>query len=102
VEPHQAGLRLGNRFSRDEKDPSVVTATGLIERIDVDSGATRVKICCSTIYGEVAFTRDEQALVNAGHWPRIRDVNSGGRIGVLTPSRESFTASVSILFKGVF
>jgi WD40 repeat protein len=79
------------RFSRDGKNLLVVTGTGLIERIDADSGATRVTICCSTIYGEVAFTPDEQAIVNAGHWPGIWDVNSGGRIGLLTPNRESFT-----------
>jgi WD40 repeat protein len=79
------------RFSRDGKNLLVVTGTGLIERIDADSGATRVTICCSTIYGDVAFTSDEQAIVNAGHRPGIWDVNSGRRIGVLTPTRESFT-----------
>ena len=79
------------RFSRDGQTVLVVTGAGLIETIDRRSGALRLKVCCSSIYGEAIFTPDGQTIANAGHWPGLWDARSGRPIGKLTASREFFT-----------
>ena len=66
----------------------VVTGAGTIELLDARSGATRLTICCSTVYGEVAFTPDERSIVNAGHWPGLWDSRSGQLIARLTKDRQ--------------
>jgi WD40 repeat protein len=76
------------RFSRDGQTVLVVTGTGMIELLDARSGATRLNICCSTVYGEVAFTPDERSIANAGHWPGIWDARSGQLIARLTKERQ--------------
>ncbi len=76
------------RFSRDGQTLLVIDGTGAIQRIDASSGATRVRVCCSSVYGEVAFTPDGQFIVNAGHWPRIWDAGSGELARQLTTSRQ--------------
>jgi WD40 repeat protein len=65
-----------------------VAGAGTIELLDARSGATRLTICCSTVYGEVAFTPDERSIVNAGHWPGLWDSRSGQLIARLTKDRQ--------------
>jgi WD40 repeat protein len=76
------------RFSRDGQTVLVVTGDGLIELLDASSGAKRLKICCSTVYGEVAFTPDQRGIANAGHWPALWDSHSGQLIARLTKDRQ--------------
>ena len=76
------------RFSRDGKTVLFVTGDGAIELLDTSSGATRLKICCSTVYGEVAFTPDERSIANAGHWPGLWDARSGQLVARLTKDRQ--------------
>jgi WD40 repeat protein len=87
------------RFSRDGETVLVVTGAGTIELLDARSGATRLTICCSTVYGEVAFTPDERSIVNAGHWPGLWDSRSGQLIARLTKDRQ-FHAFGPIAFVG--
>jgi WD40 repeat protein len=79
------------RFSRDGQNLLVITGAGLTETIDARSGAVRLRVCCSSIYGEVTFTPDGQAIVNAGHWPGLWDARSGQLLGRLTANREFYT-----------
>jgi WD40 repeat protein len=79
------------RFSLDGQDLLVVTGTGVIETIDTLSGAVRLKICCSSIYGDAVFTPDGREIANAGHWPRLWDASSGRLIAELTADREVST-----------
>jgi WD40 repeat protein len=79
------------RFSRDGQTVLVITGTAVIETLDAHSGATRLKVCCSSIYGEVTFTPDGQAIANAGHWPSIWDARSGQLVGRLTTNRQFYT-----------
>jgi WD40 repeat protein len=76
------------RFSRDGQTVLVVTGAGRIELLDTRSGATRLSICCSTVYGEAAFTQDERCIANAGHWPALWDSRSGQLIARLTKDRQ--------------
>ncbi len=79
------------RFSREGQTILFITGTGVIETADTHSGAKRLQICCSSIYGEVAFTLDGQAIANAGHWPRLWDSRSGQLIARLTEDRQFST-----------
>jgi WD40 repeat protein len=76
------------RFSRDGQTVLVVTGAGRIELLDARSGATRLSICCSTVYGEAAFTPDERSIANAGHWPGLWDSRSGQLMARLTKDRQ--------------
>ena len=76
------------RFSRDGQTVLTVTGAGTIELLDARSGATQLKICCSTVYGELAFTPDERSIVNAGHWLGLWDSHSGQLIARLTKDRQ--------------
>lgn len=78
------------RFSQDGQSLLVITGSSLIETIDVNTGALRVKACCSSIYGEAVFTPDGQTVANAGHWPSLWDARSGQLIGRLTAQREFY------------
>jgi WD40 repeat protein len=75
----------------DGQDLLVITGTGVIETIDAHSGAERLKVCCSSIYGDAVFTPDGQEIANAGHWPRLWDASSGRLIATLTADREVST-----------
>jgi WD40 repeat protein len=79
------------RFSQDGQTLLVITAASLIETIDTQSGALRLKICCDSYYGEVAFTPDGQDIANAGHWPRLWDARSGRLVAALAANREITT-----------
>ena len=87
------------RFSRDGQTVLVITGTSVIETVDAHSGATRLKVCCTSIYGEVTFTPDGRAIANAGHWPGVWDARSGQLVGRLTPDRQFYTFR-SIAFDG--
>jgi WD40 repeat protein len=79
------------RFSHDGKSLLVISGGGTIEVLDSRSGATQLNICCSTVYGEVAFTPDESIIANAGHWPALWNSRSGRLIARLTKDREFYT-----------
>jgi WD40 repeat protein len=79
------------RFSNDQQNLLIITGRGTIEVLDSESGAMRLNICCSTIYGEVTFTPDERSIATAGHWPRLWDSRSGQLITRLTKDRELYT-----------
>jgi WD40 repeat protein len=79
------------RFSRDGQILLIITGAGVIETIDMHSGALRLKVCCSSIYGEAVFTPDGAAIANAGHWPSLWDARSGRLVGRLTTNREFYT-----------
>lgn len=79
------------RFTKDGQTVLVIAGDGEIETLDAHSGATRLKVCCSSIYGEVAFTPDEMAIANAGHWPSVWDARSGQLLGRLTTNRQFST-----------
>ncbi len=79
------------RFSQDGQTLLVITAASLIETIDSQSGALRLKICCDSYYGEVVFTPDGQTIANAGHWPRLWDARSGRLVAALAAHREIAT-----------
>jgi WD40 repeat protein len=79
------------RFSREGQTLLVVAGAGLIETIDRRSGALQLRVCCSSVYGEVAFTPDGQTIASAGHWPSFWDVHSGKLAGRLTADRQFMT-----------
>jgi WD40 repeat protein len=79
------------RFSLDGQDLLVITGNSVIETIDAHSGAVRLKVCCSSIYGDAVFTPDGQEIANAGHWPRLWDARSGRLLAPLTANREIST-----------
>jgi WD40 repeat protein len=76
------------RFSRDGQKLLVVNGRSVMETIDSHSGALQLKVCCSSIYGDAAFTPDGQAFANAGHWPGLWDARTGRLLGRLTANRE--------------
>ncbi len=76
------------RFSPDGHNLLVITGNGVIQTIDEHSGAVRLKVCCSSIYGDAVFTPDGQEIANAGHWPRLWDARSGRLVAPLTANRE--------------
>jgi WD40 repeat protein len=87
------------RFTRDGQAVLVIVGNGEIETLDAHSGATRLRMCCSSIYGEVTFTPDGKAIANAGHWPSLWDARSGKLLGHLTENRQFFTFR-SVAFDG--
>ena len=78
------------RFSLNGQDLLVITGNGVIQTIDGHSGAMRLKVCCSSIYGDVVFTPDGLEIAGAGHWPSLWDARSGGLIATLTADREFY------------
>ena len=76
------------RFSADGASLVAIAGSGEVEVIDAASGASRVRICCSTVYGEVAFTPDGRSIAVAGHRPSLWDAGTGRLLARLTPERE--------------
>jgi len=77
------------RYSQDGASVLVITGSSAIELLDAQSGAPRFSVCCSTIYGEVAFTPDGGTVVNAGHWPRLWSARNGQMVGQLLPTQRT-------------
>jgi WD40 repeat protein len=95
------------RFTADGHAVLVITGRGAIQVIDAATGRTKTNMCCSTIYGEVAFSPDETLIFNAGHWPGIWRSQSGGLVTRLTKAREfeafgpvAFDVSRSLVYMG--
>ena len=76
------------RFSSDGSRLLTITGLATIEVLDSGSGELQLKICCSTIYGEAAFSPDGSMIVTAGHWPALRNFRSGNLLRRLTGDRE--------------
>jgi WD40 repeat protein len=79
------------RFTADGRSILTITGRGAIEAIEVATGKATLKGCCSTIYGEVAFSPDDSLILSAGHWPAIWDFRSGVLVTRLTKTREFLT-----------
>lgn len=75
------------RFSLDGQDLLVITGNGVIGIIDAHSGAVRLKMCCSSVYGDAVLTPDGQEIANGGHWPRLWDALSGRLVAPLPSNR---------------
>jgi WD40 repeat protein len=63
----------------------------MIETVNAHSGAIELKVCCSSIMGDVgeaAFTPDGEAIANAGQWPGLWDARSGQYLGRLPTDSE--------------
>jgi WD40 repeat protein len=76
------------RFSQDGQKLLVINGRSVMETIDAHSGLLLLKVCCSTIYGDAAFTPDGQDFANAGHWPGLWDAHDGRLLGRFTIHRE--------------
>jgi WD40 repeat protein len=85
------------RFSSDGRRLLTTTGAATIEVFDADSGELQLKICCSTIGGDAAFSPDGSMIVTAGHWPALWGARSGQLIRRLTGDRE-FLTFLSIAF----
>lgn len=79
------------RFTNDGRGLLAITGRGSIEVIELATRRTTFKACCSTIYGEVAFSPDDGFIFSAGHHPSIWDTRSGDLLARLTKAREFYT-----------
>src|SRR5260370_26524606 len=79
------------RFTTDGRSILTITGRGAIETIEIATGKAILKACCSTIYGEVAFSPDDSLIISAGHRPAIWDSRSGVLVTRLTKTREFLT-----------
>ena len=79
------------RFTEDGQSILSIIGLGEIAIFDVPNGRQSLKVCCSTIYGEVAFANGDSRIVAAGHWPSIWDRESGALRNRLTATRETMT-----------
>ena len=79
------------RFSSDGKFLLTITGQATIETLDAESGELQLKVCCSTIGGEIALSPDGTLIVTAGHWPALWDARSGQLVRRLTRDREFLT-----------
>jgi WD40 repeat protein len=61
------------RFNKAGTEHLTITGRAEIHLIDLKSRATITTICCSSIYGEVAFSPNDDLIFNAGHWPGAWD-----------------------------
>jgi hypothetical protein len=75
------------RFSADGREVLVITGQSLLEVIEIATRRTTLKACCSSIYGEVAFSPDDAFIFNAGHHPSVWDARSGRLVTRLTSAR---------------
>ncbi len=79
------------RFHRNGKTLLTLDGKGQILAIDLTTKAVRSVYCCTSIWGEVAFTPDGTQVAWAGHWPGILDFRSGVLLGRLSEKREVMT-----------
>jgi WD40 repeat protein len=68
----------------------LLTGRSEIDVINLKTRSTAITICCSSIYGEVAFGSNGSLIFNAGHWPRVWD-EYGHLVRTLTEDREEET-----------
>lgn len=85
------------RFSPDGRKVLTVTGMGTIEILDLETGRATIRVCCSTIYGEVAFSSDGARFISAGHWPGVWDATTGNPLARLTRQREDSTFGPIVL-----
>lgn len=78
------------RFNNAGTELLTITGQSEIQVINLRSRVTVSAICCSSIYGEVAFSPDNALIFNAGHWPRVWD-KYGHLLGSLTADRQDPT-----------
>jgi len=76
------------KFTSQGRSLVTINGTGAMVEIETGTGAIHAKVCCSTIYGEVALSPDDTLMIGAGHWPGVWDFHSGRLIGRLTAERE--------------
>ncbi|MDX2178952.1 MAG: hypothetical protein SFV18_05105 [Bryobacteraceae bacterium] len=79
------------RFGANDRLLLTVNGKGAVLVIDLDSLAARRLHCCTSIWGDVALTKDNTRVLWAGHWPGMVDLKSGALLGRLTPERENMT-----------
>ncbi len=75
------------RFNSAGTELLTITGQSKIQVLNLRSRATVSTICCSSVYGEVAFSPDDALIFNAGHWPRVWD-QYGHLLGCLTADRQ--------------
>jgi WD40 repeat protein len=80
-----------SRFSNDGRAILTITGSGQIMVLGLKNGEADFSVCCSTIYGDVAFLERDQKVVSAGHWPAIWDRKAGVAGLRLTPARVEMT-----------
>jgi hypothetical protein len=78
------------RFSKAGTELLTILGRTDIHVIDLKSRASIVTICCSSIYGEVAFGPNDDSIFNAGHWPGAWDKH-GHLLRRLTADRQEPT-----------
>jgi WD40 repeat protein len=75
------------RFNNTGTELLTITGQSEIQVLNLPSRATVSTICCSSVYGEVAFSPDGALIFNAGHWPRVWD-KYGHLLRCLTADRQ--------------
>jgi WD40 repeat protein len=78
------------RFNKAGTELLTITGRPEIHVIDLKSRASIATICCSSIYGEVAFGPNDDSIFNAGHWPGAWDKH-GHLLRRLTSDRQEPT-----------
>jgi WD40 repeat protein len=78
------------RFNSAGTELLTITGQSEIQVINLESRATVRTICCSSIYGEIAFGPNGALIFNAGHWPRVWE-KSGRLVASLTADRQDPT-----------
>lgn len=78
------------RFNKAGTELLTITGRAEIHVIDLKSRVSIVTICCSSIYGEVAFGPNDDSIFNAGHWPGAWDKH-GHLLRHLTRDRQEPT-----------
>jgi WD40 repeat protein len=79
------------RFTADGGALLTVNGRGAISYVDLRTGAVQPGHCCTSIWGEVAFSPDEKSVLWAGHWPGVWDLRSGTVTGRFTAERQFLT-----------
>ena len=94
-EPHLLRADQANygtvRFSLDGHSLLTINGKGSVMTIDLTTGATQPRYCCTSIWGEVEFSPDGTQVLWAGHWPGVWNFHLGALAGRLTESREFMT-----------
>lgn len=83
------------RFNTDGQLLASVNASERIELWNAATGELVRAMCCMALYGDLAFSPDNQLLAAAGHWPRLWDVATGRELRRLVETRNPTFAVVS-------